>query len=92
MRTRGDVVSRLGAYQDAAARCGTEIERADAHIAPRIGGGITKHPLARDVADARVRDLRQLGAEAKIYDPRDASDDRVFVYLSGCSFQKGDLS
>ena len=46
-------------------------------------------PAARSVIP--VKDLRQLGAEAKIYDPRDASDDRVFVYLSGCSFQKGDL-
>jgi len=85
-------VSRVGAYQVAAARCGTEIERVEADVVPRIGGGITKHPLARDVADALVRDLRQLGAEAKIYDPRDAIDARVYVYLSGCSFQKGDLS
>jgi len=85
-------VSRVGAYQAAAARCGTVIERADTVVAPRIGGGITKHPLARAVADALVRDLRQLGAEAKLYDSRDPDDDRVFVYLSGCSFQKGDLS
>lgn len=85
-------MSRVGAYQAAAARCGTVIERVEADVAPRIGGGITKHPLARDVADALVCDLRQIGAEAKIYDPRDASDDRVYVYLSGCSFQKGDLS
>lgn len=89
-------MSRVGAYQAAAARCGTVIERADAHIAPRIGGAITKHPLDRSVADTLVRDLRQLGAEAKLYDPRrragDPGDDRVFVYLSGCSFQKGDLS
>jgi len=86
-------VSRIGAYQAAAARCGTVIERADTGIAPRIGGAITKHPLARATADALVKDLRQLGAEAKIYDPRDPNDiARVFVYLSGCSFQKGDLS
>ena len=85
-------MSRVGAYQAAAARCGTVIERADVEIAPRIGGAITKHPLARAVADGLVRDLRQLGAEVKIYESRDPSDDRVFVYLSGCSFQKGDLS
>ncbi len=85
-------MSRVGAYQAAAARCGTVIERCEEHIAPRIGGAITKHPLARDVADGLVRDLRQLGAEAKLYDPRDPNDPRVFVYLAGCSFQKGDLS
>lgn len=87
-------MSRVGAYQAAARRCGTVIERADAGIAPRIGGAITKHPLARATADALVRDLRQLGAEAKICDASgDPSDGaRVFVYLSGCSFQKGDLS
>jgi len=85
-------VSRVGAYQAVAARCGTVIERADAGVAPRIGGAITKHPLARGVANTLVRDLRQLGAEAKIYDPREPGDDRVFVYLAGCSFQKGDLA
>ena len=84
-------MSRIGIYQTTAARYGTEIERVEADVAPRIGGGITKHPLARMTADALVKDLRQIGAEAKIYDPRDPSDDRVFVYLSGCSFQKGDL-
>ena len=85
-------MSRVGAYQAAAAHCGTVIERASPGIAPRIGGAITKHPLARDVAAALVRDLRQLGAEAKTYDAREPGDDRLFVYLSGCSFQKGDLS
>lgn len=86
-------MSRVGAYQAAAGRYGTVIERADTSIAPRIGGAITKHPLARATADALVKDLRQLGAEAKIYDPRNPGDiARVFVYLSGCSFQKGDLS
>jgi predicted nucleic acid-binding Zn ribbon protein len=85
-------VNRIDAYQAAAERCGTVIERAEARVAPRLGGGITKHPLARSVADALIRDLKALGAEAKIYDPRYARDDRVFVYLSGCSFQKGDLS
>lgn len=85
-------MSRISAYQAAAARCGTVIERADAGIAPRIGGAITKHPLDRTVADTLVRDLRQLGAEAKIYETREPGDDRVFVYLAGCSFQKGDLS
>jgi hypothetical protein len=85
-------VSRVGAYQAAAGRHGTVIERADTNGAPRIGGAITRHPLARATADALVKDLRQLGAEAKIHDPRDPSDARVFVYLSGCSFEKGDLS
>lgn len=85
-------MSRVGIYQTTAARYGTVIEHADPHMAPRIGGGITKHPLARACADALVKDLRQLGAEAKIYNPRcDPSNDSVFVYLSGCSFQKGDL-
>jgi hypothetical protein len=84
-------VSRIGAYQAAAARCGTIIERADPGVAPRIGGGITKHPLTRDVADQLIRDLRQLGAETKIYDPREPDGARVFVYLAGCSFVKGDL-
>lgn len=84
-------MSHIGAYQAAAARCGTVIERCEPAVAPRIGGGITKHPLAPAVADQLVRDLRQLGAEAKIYDPRELNDDRVFVYLSGCSFVKGDL-
>ena len=85
-------MSRVGVYQATAARYGTAIERADETIPPRIGGGITKHPLAVAVAEALAKDLRQLGAEAKVYDPRNKQDDRVFVYLSGCSFQKGDLS
>lgn len=80
-------MSRLSAYQAAAGRYGTVIESAT-----RIGGGITKHPLARATADALVKDLRQLGTEAKIYDPRDPNDARIFVYLSGDSFEKGDLS
>ena len=85
-------MSRIGIYQALAARHGTKIERADEYVAPRIGGAITKHPLTRDVAESLVKDLRQTGAEAKIWDPRDPADDRVFVYLAGCSFQKGDLS
>jgi hypothetical protein len=85
-------VSRIGSYQAAAARCGTVIEHASAGVPPRIGGGITKHPLDRNVADKLVKDHRQLGAEAKIYESGDPTDDRVFVYLAGCSFQKGDLS
>lgn len=85
-------MSRVGAYQAAAARCGTVIERADTSVAPRIGGAITKHPLARATADALVKDLRQLGAEAKIVRGNPGVvDAHVFVYLSGCSFQKGDL-
>jgi len=86
-------VSRVDAYQAAAGRYGTEIERVEPDVAPRLGGGITKHPLARATAEVLVKDLRQLGAEAKIYDPRDPNDiGRVFVYLSGCAFQKGDLA
>lgn len=85
-------MSRVGIYQTTAACYGTAIERADETIPPRIGGGITKHPLDRTIAEALARDLRQLGAEAKVYDPRNKQDERVFVYLSGCSFQKGDLS
>ena len=85
-------MSRIGAYQAAAARSGTQIVRASAGIPPRIGGGITRHPLASTTAEALVRDLRQLGAEARICGPQDTRDARVFVYLSGCSFQKGDLS
>jgi hypothetical protein len=84
-------VSRVGVYQAAAARCGTTIERASNGIPPRIGGGITKHPLARDVAETLVRDLKALGAEAKVCS-HGPQDDQAFVYLSGCSFQKGDLS
>lgn len=84
-------MSRVGAYQTAAARYGTAIERADVAIPPRIGGAITKHPLAPDVAKTLVRDLRQLGAEAKLYHPDRSEDDRVFVYMAGCSFLKGDL-
>lgn len=84
-------MSRVDAYQAAAARCGTVIERASAGVVPRIGGGITKHPVERKVAATLVSDLRQLGAEARIY-PSGPNDSRVFVYLSGCSFQKGDLS
>lgn len=85
-------MSRIGAYQAAATRYGTVIERADRLVPPRIGGAITKHPLARATADALVKDLRQLGAEARICDPRDPNNiARVFVYLSGCSFQRGDL-
>ena len=85
-------MSRVGAYQAAAARCGTVIERASTGVAPRIGGGITKHPVDRKVAATLISDLRQLGAEARIC--RDSTDPNscVFVYLSGCSFQKGDLS
>jgi hypothetical protein len=86
-------VNRVSAYQTAAARYGTVIERASRGVPPRIGGGITKHPLARATADALVKDLLQLGAEARICDPRDPNNiARVFVYLSGCSFQQGDLS
>ncbi len=85
-------MSRVGAYQATAARYGTAIERNDPKEAPRFGGAITKHPLARATAEALVKDLRQLGAEAKIYDSREPGDARVFVYLSGCSFEKGDLS
>ena len=85
-------MSRIGAYQAAAARCGTLIVRASTGVPPRIGGGITRHPLAHTTADQLVRDLRQLGAEAKICGPEDTSDARVFVYLAGCSFQKGDLA
>ena len=86
-------MSRVGAYQAAAARCGAIIERASTGVAPRIGGGITKHPVDRKVAATLVSDLRQLGAEARIFrDSTDPTDSRVFVYLSGCSFQKGDLS
>ena len=84
-------MSRVGAYQAAAARYGTVIERNHPEEAPRFGGAITKHPLARATAEALIKDLRQLGAEAKIYDPRDQNDDRVFVYLAGCSFVRGDL-
>ncbi len=83
-------MSRIGAYQVTAARYGTAIERASPGIAPRIGGAITKHPLAPAVADALVHDLRQLGAEAKTYDAKEPGDDRLFVYLAGCSFQKTD--
>lgn len=84
-------MSRMGAYQAAAARCGTLIVRASTSVPPRIGGGITRHPLAHKTADILVRDLRQLGAEAKICGPQNTIDGRVFVYLSGCSFVKGDL-
>ena len=83
-------MSRVGIYQAIAARHGTVIERADPNIVPRIGGAITKHPLAVDVALTLVRDLRQLGAEAKTYNAHEPGDDRLFVYLAGCSFQKGD--
>ena len=86
-------MSRVGAYQAAAARCGTVIERASSGVSPRIGGAITKHPLDRNVAATLVSDLRQLGAEARICGVPDGSaDSHVFVYLSGCSFQKGDLA
>jgi hypothetical protein len=84
-------VSRIGAYQAAAARCGTVIVRASTGVPPRIGGGITRHPLAPKAAETLVSDLRQLGAEARICGPDNTPDARVFVYLSGCSFQKGDL-
>lgn len=85
-------MSRVGAYQAAAARCGTVIERASDGIAPRIGGAVTKHPLDQEVAARLVRDLRQLGAEARAFRSEKPGDDRLFVYLSGCSFQKGDLA
>ena len=84
-------MSRVGVYQAIATRHGTVIVRADAFVTPRIGGAITKHPLAPAVAEALARELRQVGAEAKVWDPCDPSDDRVFVYLAGCAFQKGDL-
>ncbi len=84
-------MSRIDAYQTAAARYGTLIERASRGVPPRIGGGITKHPLARAIAEALANDLRALGAEVRIY-PRNAQDDRGLLYLSGCSFQKGDLA
>jgi hypothetical protein len=84
-------VSRVGLYQTTAAKYGTVIERCDPECPPLFGGGITKHPLARKTAEALAADLRQIGAEAKIYDPRDPQDARVFVYLSGCSFVRGDL-
>lgn len=84
-------MSRVRVYQATADRYGTVIERASKGIPPRIGGGITKHPLAREVAEALACDLRALGAEAKVC-PQGGQDDRVFVYLSGCSFQKGDPS
>ena len=83
-------MSRVGIYQATAARYGTVIERADPNIVPRIGGAITKHSLACDVAQALVHALRNLGAEAKTYNTNEPGDDRLFVYLSGCSFQKGD--
>lgn len=85
-------MSRLGSYQTAAARCGTVIERADPQCPPLFGGGVTKHPLARTVAAGLIRELNQLGAEAKVRESRDPDDpDRVFVYLAGCSFHKTDL-
>jgi hypothetical protein len=81
-------MSRIGAYQAAAARYGTTIERAKSSIAPRIGGACTKDPLAPEVAAALMRDLRRLGAEAEAID---AKDGQLFVYLFGKSFQKDDL-
>lgn len=82
-------MSKVGIYQTTAARYGTVIEPCSPGFAPTIGGGITKHPIARDAAVALTRDLRQLGAEARVTDDDNAGE-RAFVYLSGCSFMKGD--
>lgn len=83
-------MSRVGAYQAVAARCGTVFQLASTGVAPRIGGAITKHPLDRKVAAQAVSDLRQLGAEVRTCSA-EPGDDRLFVYLSGCSFVRGDL-
>lgn len=81
-------MSKLGLYQEIAKRHGTVIESTSPGVVPRIGGGNTKHPLATDVAELLARALREVGAEAKVCPADD--EGRRFVYLSGCSFVKGD--
>ena len=76
--------SSLPAYQAIAKRYGTAIVAASEGFAPKIGGGITKHPFALGTASDLRDELRAAGAEAKLTAPGD--DGRVFVYLSGCSF------
>lgn len=79
---------RLELYQTAAAACGTVIERADPACKPLFGGGITKHPLALSTAERLATEIKNAGGEARLLKPDDTG--RVLVYLSGCSFTKGD--
>jgi len=81
-------VSRVDAYQAAAARYGTTIVRAKSSMPPRVGGACTKDPLASKAAEALANDLRQLGAEATV--GKMLEDARRFVLLAGNSFEKGD--
>lgn len=84
-------MSRVGAYQAAATRCGTTIVRADPNLRPLHGGAVTKHPLTNDAANTLVKELRQLGADAKIADSGDDYASSVYVYLACSSFQRSDL-
>lgn len=82
-----ELVRRIDQYQSAAKHCGTMFVRADPEIRSNIAGAITKHPVARQVAESLAKKCRDAGGEAKLVDEdRDQPEGRAFVYLSGCSF------
>lgn len=86
-------MSRLGLYQEIAKRHGTVLEAASPGMRPQLGGGITKRPLADAVAASLVKELRNVGAEARLVSlniDAFALNTDAFVYLSGCSFVKED--
>ena len=83
-------MSRIAAYQGAAARCGTTLLRATAGIPARRGGAITKHPLDRSVAIQLIVALAQLGAKVRAFASQEPGDDRQFVFLFGSSFESAE--
>ena len=80
-------LTRLELYQIAAKLCGTIFEAASPPFKPMIGGAVTKHPLAFDVAEHLAKECRDAGGEARLSDDKAG---HAFVYLSGCSFDRGD--
>lgn len=74
-------------YQAAARDCGTRFVPASPGFAPLLGGAITKHPVALAVAGRLANAIRELGGEARIVGD---NGDQSFVYLSGCSFDRGE--
>lgn len=79
-------MSKLGLYQEIAKRHGTVLEAASPGMRPQLGGGISKHPLADAVAASLAKELRKIGAEARLV----PLHPDALVYLSGCSFVKED--
>jgi hypothetical protein len=87
-RKGNNVKKRIEAYKAIAARCGTKLEAASPGYPLVIGGCRSETLLAIDVANSMIAELNTAGAEAKLLG--DGDDGRAYVYLAGCSFDRGD--